>query len=122
MNDAEPASTIDPEAPTPPAYAPPPVPAYLAEQQGAPVRTAPSFRDRVVGIRAVIAVALASLVLGGAGGAVLGASTNGGNDGFGGRGPGGFPGGQRGTFPGQGQQFQGPANGLPGSGNGGPAQ
>jgi hypothetical protein len=115
MNDSEPTSTIDPEAPTPPAYAPPPVPAYLAEQQGVPVPARPSFRDRVVGMRAVIAVALASLVLGGAGGAVLGASTNGGNDGFGGHGPGGFPGGfqQRGTFPGHGQQFQGPANGGP---------
>jgi hypothetical protein len=71
--------------------------------------------DRVLGMRAVIGVALAGLILGGAGGAVLGATTNGGDDGFGGHGPRGFPGGQRGTFPGPGQPFQGP-------GHRGPAQ
>lgn len=48
---------------------------------------APRLRDRVLGLRAVAAVSLASLILGGAGGAVLGAVSNGGeSSGPGGRG------------------------------------
>ena len=92
--------------------APPPLPPSYGGTGGSDVATAPlpgttapsydaasrqpRFVDRVLGMRAVIAVALASLVVGGLGGALLGATTNGGDDGFG-RGPGGF---QPGTFQG----------------------
>jgi len=48
----------------------------------------PALRDRVLGWRGVVGVALASVILGGAGGAVLGAVSNGGDSG----GPGGFGG------------------------------
>jgi hypothetical protein len=93
MSDSDQTSTLRPEAPEAPPYVP------------------PRFRDRVLGLRGVIAVALACVVLGGVGGAVLGATTNGGGDRFGGRGgPGAFPGqpGQPGQFrPGQ----QGPQQG-----------
>jgi hypothetical protein len=52
----------------------------------------PGLRDRVLGWRGVAGVALASVILGGVGGAVLGAVSNGG-DGSGMRGgPGGVPG------------------------------
>ncbi len=86
--------TLDPEAPVPPAQPPQhaPDPAYA----GPPVPRQ-SFLDRVLGMRAVIAVALAALVIGGLSGFVLGERTNGGNDRFGPGGPGGpggFPGGQ----------------------------
>lgn len=65
---------------------------------------APRLRDRVLGLRAVAAVSLASLILGGAGGAVLGAVSNGGETGGPGGGrfqPGQFQQGQQGQLPGQ---------------------
>ncbi|GAB3772052.1 hypothetical protein FB382_002999 [Nocardioides ginsengisegetis] len=71
-----------------------PTPSYRAA-------AAPRLRDRVLGLRAVAAVSLASLILGGAGGAVLGAVSNGGES----SGPGGVRGqfqqGQPGQVPGQ---------------------
>jgi hypothetical protein len=111
MTDNDQTSTLDPDAPAAPPYAPPPVPAYAAAEP--PSR--PRFVDQVLGMRAVLAVALACVVLGGVGGAILGATTNGGDSGFGGRGPGGFPGGgpgqqgqfQQGQLPNQGQFQQG---------------
>ena len=56
------------------------------------------FKNRVLSLRAVAGVALASLILGGAGGAALGAVSSGGdqNTGFRG-GPGGFNGGPAGV-------------------------
>ena len=76
---------------------------YGAQPGPAPVR----FRDRVLGMRGVIAVALASVILGGVGGAALGAVSSGDdeNGGFG-RGPGSFQPGQNGQLPPGGQQFQ----------------
>ena len=58
-------------------------------------------------MRGVIAVALASVILGGVGGAALGAVSSGDdeNGGFG-RGPGSFQPGQNGQLPPGGQQFQ----------------
>jgi hypothetical protein len=91
MSDSDQTSTLEPHAPAAPPYVPPPLPAYAAHDQP-PVHERPRFRDRVLGMRGVIAVALASVVLGGLGGAVLGATTNGSDGRFGGRGPGGFPG------------------------------
>ncbi len=83
---------------------------------GYPPPERPRFRDQVLGMRSVIAVALVALVIGGLGGALLGALSNGGgNDArFGGRGggfpPGGFQQGQQGQLGQQGrlpqQQFQ----------------
>lgn len=102
-------STLDPATPVPPPAQPtsPVEPAYTGPAQ-------PRFVDRVLGMRAVIAVALASLIIGGLSGFLLGEHTNGGDDGFGRGGPGGFPGGQglRGgppAQPGQQQFGQGPA-------------
>jgi len=70
---------------------------------------APRFRDRVLGMRAVAGVALASVIIGGAGGVALGAVSNG-DDGHDGRfGGGNFQPGQNG--PG-GSQFQ--QGGVPG--------
>jgi hypothetical protein len=93
--------THSPDAPAAPPYVPPPVPAYAAYDQPPDHQAGPGFWDRVVGMRGVIAVALACVVLGGVGGTVLGATTNGGDDRFGGHGgPGAFPGG------GPGQGFQ----------------
>ena len=65
----------------------------------------PRFVDRVLDLRAVIAVALAALVIGGLSGFLLGEHTNGGDDRFGPGGPGGFPGGQ---------SFRGGPQGMPG--------
>ncbi len=93
MSDADQNATFDPESPLPP---PRPhhdeaaTPSYAAAP---PTR----FVDRVLGMRAVLAVALAGVVIGGLGGVVLGATTNG-SDGGSRGGPGGFPGGQRGGF------------------------
>lgn len=114
MSDRDQTSSLGPEAPTAPPYAPPPVPAYAASAQPPAVEPRPSFWDRVLGMRAVIAVALACVVLGGVGGAVLGATTNGGDDGFGGHGgPGAFPGGPQPGQPGQLPQGQLPQGQLP---------
>jgi hypothetical protein len=66
-------------------------------------------------MRGVIAVALASVVLGGVGGTVLGATTHGGEDRFGGHGgPGAFPAGRPGQ-PGQGVRPGQPPIPQPGS-------
>ena len=70
---------------------PEPAPAYAAP---AP----PSFLDQVLAMRAVIAVALAALVIGGLSGFILGEHTGGGHDRFGPVGPGGFPGGPQSSF------------------------
>lgn len=82
------------EAAAPPAYAmpvPAGYPAYAAPQQR------PRFVDQVLGMRAVIAVAIACLLIGGLSGAILGRASADNGDRFG-NSPGGFF--QRGTFPG----------------------
>ena len=83
MSESEQTSTLEPPAPTSP-----PQPGPPAYDPG----SRPGFVDRVLGLRAVIAVALAALIIGGLSGFLLGEHTNGGDDRFG-RGPGGFPGG-----------------------------
>jgi hypothetical protein len=107
MSDDETRPT-EPDAPQPdqaqPAYAmplPAGYPAYAAQQR-------PRFVDQVLGMRAVIAVAIACLLIGGLSGAILGRASadNGGRfgngpDGFSQQG-GGFPGGPNHQF-GQGQ-------------------
>jgi hypothetical protein len=86
-----------------------------------PARAA--LRDRVLGWRGVAGVALASVILGGAGGAVLGAVSNGGDSRGPGNlgGPGGFGGPGRMMQNSRGQQPDGvpgnqgqPPTGLPG--------
>ena len=64
-----------------------------------PSPTRPGLRDRVLGWRGVAGVALASVILGGAGGALLGVVSDGGDD----------PAGMRGGPGGLG----GPAHGIP---------
>ncbi|GAA2005460.1 hypothetical protein [Nocardioides kribbensis] len=76
------------------------------------------WRRRALALRGVVAVALASLLIGGTGGAVLGVAAGGSDDGRSGGpgGPGGFRGRppvQQGTFPGQ-PSDDGPAD-APGS-------
>ena len=79
----------------------------------------PALPDRVLGWRGVAGVALASVILGGAGGAVLGAVSNGGDS----RGPGGFGGfrgpgmmqGSQGSQGSQNQPNQQLPDGLPGN-------
>jgi len=83
-----------------------------------PVSPAPpaktSLMDRVLSMRAVAGLAAASLILGGAGGAVLGAVSNGGDDhGFRG-GPGGMPGGLQGGPQGGSRGLQQPPPGMQG--------
>jgi hypothetical protein len=117
MSDDE-TRTLEPDAPVPPqpGHTAPGQPSYA----GPPAHTERRFVDRVLDMRAVIAVALAALIIGGLSGFILGEHTNGGDDGFG-RGPGGFRGGMPGSeqFPGgpPGQQ-QGPQQFGPGQ-NGG---
>ena len=95
MSDTDQPGTGTPGAPTAPVLPPEPArPAYVAPGE-------PSFFDRVLGMRAVIAVALASLIIGGLSGFILGEHTNGNDQHFG---PGGFRGGPQGGFPQQGQQ------------------
>jgi hypothetical protein len=117
---------IEPGAPTPPPTAPtvgapapqesaaPPTqaqPAYaMPVPAGYPAYAAPPerprFADQVMGMRAVVATALACLIVGGLSGFVLGHAAGSDDGGFG-RGPGGFGSfQQRGTFPGG-------ANGAP---------
>jgi hypothetical protein len=89
-----------------PAYAmplPAGYPAYAAPQR-------PRFADQVLGMRAVVAVALACLIIGGLSGWILGhaAGTDGGRFG----GPGGFIQ-QRGTLPGGQDGFPQGSNGAP---------
>ena len=83
-------------------------PADPGAPAGQPSRS--GWSDRVLGLRGVVAVALASVILGAAGGAVLGQVSDGQQGGPGGMrggfpgfpagGPGGLPGGTRGGFPG----------------------
>ncbi len=64
---------------------------HTAEQTAVPPENPPAkqrLRDRLWSFRAVIAVALASVIIGGLGGAALANVSEGGNDGR--RGPGGF--------------------------------
>jgi len=77
---------IEPEAPSP---LPAGHPTYAAQQR-------PRFADQVLGMRAVVAVALACLIIGGLSGWILGHAAAG-DDGRLGPGPGFM---QRGTFPG----------------------
>ena len=104
MSDTDQPGTSAPEAtaPAPVLPAEPARPAYAAPVQQ-------SFFDQVLGMRAVIAVALAALIIGGLSGFILGEHTNGGDDRFGHGGPGGFPGGQ---------SFRGPQQGQPPFGQG----
>ena len=104
-------------------FAPPPPPAATAATAAtatpADADSPTGLRHRVLGLRAVAAVALASLVLGGLGGAALGAVSDGADTDQ--RGPGGgqfVPGqpGQQDQLPGRGGQFQG---GVPGGQQGG---
>jgi hypothetical protein len=120
---------IEPDAPTPPdpAEAPPqqPVaaqPAYAMPQPmpqsmpqsmplpaGYPAYAAqqrPRFVDQVLGMRAVVAVALACLIIGGLSGWILGHAAGSDN----GRGPGFI---QRGPFPDGSNGFQNGPNGFP---------
>jgi hypothetical protein len=104
MSEPDLTSTLGPQAPAPAPGQPPPAtydpahPAYAALHQ-------PRFLDRVLGMRAVIAVALAALIIGGLSGFLLGEHTGGGDDRFGHGGPGGLPGGQG---------FRGGPQGAPG--------
>jgi hypothetical protein len=104
MSDTEQPGTGTPvtQTATPGLPAQPARPAYAAPERQ-------SFFDRVVEMRAVIAVALAALIIGGLSGFILGEHTNGGGDRFGHGGPGGFPGGQ---------SFRGPLQGQPPFGQG----
>ena len=103
---------IEPDAPVPPpepeaaqqqpAYAMPlPVgyPAYAAQQR-------PRFADQVLGMRAVVAVALVCLIIGGLSGWILGHAAGSDNE----RGPGFM---QRGPFPDGSNGFQNGPNGFP---------
>jgi hypothetical protein len=101
------------DAPAPPPGAAPPFgsggyPAYAMPVGGYPayaVAQRPRFVDQVLGMRAVIAVAIACLIIGGLSGFLLGRTTAGNNDRFG-PGPGVFPGFQhRGALPGGPQGF-----------------
>lgn len=86
-------------------------PAQAFSQESAPEPAGPRLRDRVLGLRAVAGVAIASVILGAAGGAALGAVSAGDNgDGAGVGGPG-----RNGQPPGGQQQFQqgGPPGQLP---------
>jgi len=97
MSESDQTSTLDPQAsPPPPAQPAPPVSAAYDPAYAVPAK--PHFLDQVLAMRAVIAVALAALIIGGLSGFLLGEHTNGGDDGFGRGGPGGFRGGQ--GFPG----------------------
>jgi hypothetical protein len=95
MSESDQTSTLD-------AQVPPPHPAARPTYD---VRQQPRFVDRVLDMRAVIAVALAALIIGGLSGFLLGEHTGGGDDRFGPGGPGGFPGGQ---------SFRGGPQGTPG--------
>src|SRR4051794_15485076 len=94
---------IDPEAPAPPptqeghppAYAMPLPAGYPAYAVPQPAHERPRFADQVLGMRAVVAVALACLIIGGLSGWILGHAAGSDGERFGG--PGGFL--QRSAFP-----------------------
>ena len=101
------ADAAGPQQPAQPAYAmplPARLPAYAAQQR-------PRFADQVLGMRAVVAVALACLIIGGLSGFILGHAAGSSDGGRFGRGHGFFQ--QRGTFPG---------NGMPNGSNALPRQ
>jgi hypothetical protein len=110
-----------PDAPIPPPSAPayggtttldPSLPTYVAP----PLQARPRFVDQVLGMRAVVAVALASLIVGGLSGFVLGHATGGDGGRFGGR-PGGFPNvQQQGTLPNAPNGIPNGQNGIPNQG------
>lgn len=119
MNDDTPAMSDDndgrpiaPEAPAPPPAAPAaetappayamPLPAGYPAYGVPPVQQRPRFADQVLGMRAVVAVALACLVIGGLSGWILGHAAAG-DDGRFGPGPGVFQ--QRGLPNGPNQPF-----------------
>jgi hypothetical protein len=105
---AAPAAPAAPPVPDQPAYAMP-LPAGYPTYATPPPR--PRFVDQVLGMRAVVAVAIACLIIGGLSGAILGRASADQGDRFG-IGPGGFD--QRGTFPhGQAPNGQFPNGQLP---------
>lgn len=86
------------EAPAQPAYAMPVPAGHLAGYSPYAAAQRPRFVDQVLGMRAVVAVAIACLLIGGLSGFVLGRATADDGDRFGGPGGGFFQ--QRGgTFP-----------------------
>src|SRR3954447_12778032 len=106
MSDTDQTSTREPEPPRPPPAQPASAAPYDVQHAVPPAYAAPAkerFLDRMLDMRAVIAVALAALIIGGLSGFLLGEHTGGGDDRFGRGGPGGFPGGFQ---PGQGAPGQ----------------
>jgi hypothetical protein len=118
---------IDPEAPVPPTVEPQP-PASAAAQPGPQPATQPAyamplpagypayaapqrprFADQVMGMRAVVAVALACLIIGGLSGFILGHAA-------------GSEGGRSGRLPGSQRIFPNGQNGFPNGSNGFPNQ
>jgi uncharacterized membrane protein len=88
-----------------------PQPAYAAPWPGYPAYAAqqrPRFADQVLGMRAVVAVALACLIIGGLSGWILGHAAASDNGRFG-RGPGFL---QRGSFPDGQDRFPNGPNGF----------
>lgn len=86
------AAGAEPPTPTRPPTPPPTPPQGEPETHAQPAPVKPRLRDRVLGMRAVAGVALATLVLGGLGGAAIGAAAGDdspgerqGDHGFGGR-------------------------------------
>ncbi len=111
-------SDNEPTADKPTAEQPTPAP-EAAQAQVEPAR--PRLRDHLFGLRSVVAVALAGVVLGGLGGFAVHAATDGGgrddrDDRLGRFGPGGFQGGPGGFPQGPGQRSpgqQGPGQQAP---------
>jgi hypothetical protein len=114
---------------TEPPPPPPPPPPATEQVPTAPALQRVRLRDQAFGIRSLVAVALAGVIVGGLGGFAIHASTDDGTDRMGRFGPGFGPGfGPRGGFQ-DGPGFQGgPGNGFPDHGRfpydqgGGPQQ
>ena len=117
MSDNEPtADKPTAEQPTPAPETAPEAAPEAAQAQVEPAR--PRLRDHLFGLRSVVAVALAGVVLGGLGGFAVHAATDGGgrDDRLGRFGPGGFQGGPGGFPQGPGQRSpgqQGPGQQAP---------
>ena len=112
MSDTQPTAAQPPEPPEQPAeqpveqpVVPPPPPPTQAPAGPAYAPDRPRLRDRLFGLRALVAVALAGVVLGGLAGFGIHAATDGDgpDDRFGRVGPGGFRNGPGDGFPGPGQ-------------------